>query len=48
MVPHRWCATRVLKVSGTEKLDGNFTRAEYEAVNNKWFSRPDVIRIMQK
>jgi len=48
VVPHRWCATRVHKVSGDQKLDNSFTRDEFNAVSNKWFSRPDVRSIMQK
>jgi hypothetical protein len=46
MVPHRWCATRIQKVGKDEKLDGQFTKAEFAAVNSKWFSRPDVAKIM--
>jgi len=46
MVPHRWCATRVLKVSGDERLDGQFTRSEFDTESNKWFARPEVVRIM--
>jgi len=48
LVPHRWCATRVLKVDGDQKLDGNFTRAEYNKVNEKWFAKQEIIDIMQK
>jgi len=48
LVPHRWCATRIQKVNGDERLDGNFTKSEFDEVNEKWFSKPEIINIMQK
>jgi glycosyltransferase involved in cell wall biosynthesis len=46
LVPHRWCATRILRVTGDEKLDNRITRSEFNAENNIWFSRPDVVDIL--
>jgi hypothetical protein len=47
MVPHRWCATRVLKITGDRKLDGRVTRSEFDAESEAWFKRPDVQAIMR-
>jgi hypothetical protein len=49
MVPHRWCATRIQHAKFADssiKLDGRITKNEFSAENNKWFSRPDVAKIM--
>lgn len=47
LVPHRWRGTRIQKVSGDRKLDGNITKAEFYAENEKWLSRPDIRQIMK-
>jgi len=46
LVPHRWCATRILKLRGDDKLDGRITKGEFDAETRRWFSRPDVAKIM--
>lgn len=46
LVPHRWCATRVLKFSGDRKLDGRITRSEFDIESEQWFNRPDVKNIL--
>lgn len=46
MVPHRWCATRILKAEKDEKLDGQFTKDEFNIKSAEWFARPDVAKIM--
>jgi GT2 family glycosyltransferase len=48
LVPHRWCATRIQKVSGDQKLDNRVTRSEFTQQNDRWFTRPDVQAIFQK
>jgi len=46
LVPHRWCATRILKVSGDDKLDGRITRKEFNEESEKWFARPGISEIL--
>lgn len=46
LVPHRWCATRVLRISGDKKLDNRITRSEFNEETDQWFNRADVRQIL--